>query len=207
MVEDLGPSTSWRKRSAMASVGFLESLWETPIWEGVWPYLDPMESVCLRTAPIEWNVPGKYGAHGELFCFLIQKVPATVLGSETLTPFLNADIRTPLLSADVHKKCALIALHLIAEEGRDGKDGGHAVGLGDGWKMGCPKSPMWESKGEVRSEVEGVSSSGSREGNVGNGALHVIGLYGPGGKVSLFLQDWELAKVAFSCRMVMDMLC
>ena len=36
--------------------------------------------VCLRTASMEWNVPGKYGPQGELFYFLIQKEPATVLG-------------------------------------------------------------------------------------------------------------------------------
>ena len=88
-------------------------------------------------------------------------------------------------------KSALIALHVIAEEGRDG-DGCHAPGLGDGWKMGCPKSPMWESEGEVWWEDKSVSSSGSCEGNVCNDALHVIGLYGSGGKISLFLQDWEL---------------
>ena len=40
-----------------------------------------------------------------------------------------------------------------------------------------------------------------------NEALHVIGLYGPGDKISLFLQDWELAKVALSCHMALDMLC
>ena len=65
----------------MAVVGFLQNLWEKPIWEGVWPYLDPMDSVCvcvLRTASMEWNVPGKYGPHGELFFFLIQKEPATM---------------------------------------------------------------------------------------------------------------------------------
>ena len=28
-----------------------------PIWEGVWPYLDSIDSVCLHTASIEWNVP------------------------------------------------------------------------------------------------------------------------------------------------------
>ena len=74
-------------------------------------------------------------------------------------------------------------------------------------RLGCPKSPMWESEGEARSEDEDVSSSGSREGNVCNEALHVIGLYGPGGKVSLFLKDWELARVALSCHMALDMLC
>ena len=29
----------------------------------------------LRTASTHWNVPGKYGPHGELFFFLIQKEP------------------------------------------------------------------------------------------------------------------------------------
>ena len=82
----------------------------------------------------------------------------------------------PLFSADVLKKCALIALHVIAEEGRGGEDGCHAPGLGDEWKVGCPKGPMWESEGEACSEDGSVSSSGSREGTVCNDALHVIGL-------------------------------
>ena len=43
--------------------------------------------------------------------------------------------------------------------------------------------------------------------NVCNDALHVVGLCGPGGKISLFLNDWELAKVALSCHMALDMLC
>ena len=42
---------------------------------------------------------------------------------------------------------------------------------------------------------------------MGNDALHVIGLYAPAGKISLFLKDWELAKVALRCRMALDMLC
>ena len=76
--------------------------------------------------------------HGELFVFLIQKEPAVVSGSENFSPFFNADIRTPFFSADVLKKCALIALHVIAEEGRDG-DGCHAPGLRNEWKMELPK--------------------------------------------------------------------
>ena len=44
------------------------------------------------------------------------------------------------------------------------------------------------------------------KGIVCNDALRVIGLYGPSGKISLFLQDWELAKVALSCHMSLDML-
>ena len=77
----------------------------------------------------------------------------------------------------------------------------------DEWKMGFPKCATWESEGEAWSEDESVSSSGSREGNVCNDALHVIGLHGPGGKISLFLKNWELAKVALSCHMALDMLC
>ena len=73
--------------------------------------------------------------------------------------------------------------------------------------MGCPKSQMWDSGDEAWSEDECVSSNGSREGNVGNDALHVIGLYGPGDKISLFLKDWDLAKVALSCHMALNMVC
>ena len=72
---------------------------------------------------------------------------------------------------------------------------------------GCSKSQMWESGDEAWSEDESVSSNGSREGNVGNDALHVTGLYGPGDKISLFLKDWELAKVALGCHTALDMLC
>ena len=54
-------------------------------------------------------------------------------GSETVSPFLNADIRTSFFSVDVLKKCALIALHLIAE-GRGGEGGCHAPDLG--WMNG-----------------------------------------------------------------------
>ena len=55
-------------------------------------------------------------------------------GRETVNPFLNADIRTPLFSADVLKKCALLAFHLMAEEGR-GADGCNAPGLEEEWRM------------------------------------------------------------------------
>ena len=109
-------------------------------------------------------------------------------------------------SADVVKKCALIAFHEIAEEGRNG-DGCHVPSFEDERKVGCPKSPMWESEGEAWSEDESVSSCGSREGNVCNDASHVIGLHGHGGKISYFLKDWELTKVALSCHMALDMLC
>ena len=65
---------------------------------------------------------------------------------------------------------------------------------------------MWESEGEARSEDENASSNNSREGNVCNDVLHVSGLYLFGDKINLFLQDWELAEVALSCHMALEML-
>ena len=54
---------------------------------------------------------------------------------------------------------------------------------------------MWESEGEAWSEDEDASSTASR------------GLHGSVDKISLFLNDWELAEVALSCHMALDMLC
>ena len=78
----------------MACAGFFHRLWEKPICEGVWPYLDPWESLFLRTPSVEWNVPRKYGPHGELFFFLIKMEPATMPGSETFSSFFTADMRS-----------------------------------------------------------------------------------------------------------------
>ena len=89
------------------------------------------------------------------------------------------------------------------EEGRGREDGFHAPVSGDERKL----SPTWESEGEAWSEDKSVSSRISGEDNVCNEALRVIWLYGPGDKVPLFLKDWELARVAFSCHMALDMLC
>ena len=113
----------------MGAVGFFRSVWEKPIWEGVWPTWIRLDSACLRTASVEWNVPGKCGPHGELFFFLIQQEPAIAPNSETFSPCTNPDIRTSLFSADVLKKCALIALHVMAKEGRYG-DGFQVPELG-----------------------------------------------------------------------------
>ena len=86
-----------------------------------------MDGVCLRTASMEWNVLGKYGPHGELFFFLIQQAIAP--NNETFSPLINPVIRFPCFSADVLEKCALIALHVMAEE---------AMG-GDGFQVPLPK--------------------------------------------------------------------
>ena len=36
-------------------------------------FLDSMGQCVLRTASTHWNVPKKYGPHGELFFFLLKK--------------------------------------------------------------------------------------------------------------------------------------
>ena len=38
-------------------------------------------------------------------------------------------------------------------------------------------------------------------------ALNVMGRDQSGGKLSLFLKDWELARAALSCHIALDMLC
>ena len=44
------------------------------LWEEVlWPFLDALESVRLRTTSTQWNVPGRYRPCGELFFFLLKK--------------------------------------------------------------------------------------------------------------------------------------
>ena len=82
------------------------------------------------------------------------------------------------IQVETEKACALIGLHMTAEE--------------NAWRSDSASS---------------VSSSSSCEDNVGNDALFVIGLQGSGDTIALFLQDWEVAKVALSCHIALDMLC
>ena len=49
--------------------------------------------------------------------------------------WMKTDIRTPFFSADVFKKCALIALHLKAEEVRGRKSGCRTLDLEKDWEL------------------------------------------------------------------------
>ena len=80
-------------------------------------------------------------------------------------------------------------------------------GLGDIWRHGCPKSLDWDSDEESWSASGGLSSSDFREYHVESLALRVIGLNCSGEKVSFFLVDWELGRVALSCHVALDLLC
>ena len=73
--------------------------------------------------------------------------------------------------------------------------------LGEMWRYGCPKSPA-----DSWIESDGASSA-FREHNVVSLAWHVIGLNWSVEKVSLFLEDWELARVVLSCHVALEMLC
>ena len=84
----------------------------------------------------------------------------------------------PSIPIETAKACALIGLHMTAEE--------------NAWRSDSGSS---------------ASSSSSCEDNVGNDALYVVGLHGSGDTIALFLQDWEVAKVALSCHIALDMLC
>ena len=66
--------------------------------------------------------------------------------------------------------------------------------IGDGF-------PVPELKGG------GEASEDEQPDNVSNEALYVIGLHGSGDKIPRYLQDWEVAKVALSCHIALDMLC
>ena len=190
----------------MVGVGFFQSLLEKPVWEGVWPYLDPMDSVCLRTASMEWNVPGKYGPQGELFFFLVQKERANAPSNETVSLFINPGIRFAFFSADILKKCAPTALHVMAEEGRNG-EGCHVPELREERDMGCPKSPMWESGDEAWSEDESVLPMGHEKAMGTTMRCTSSGCMGLVARSLFSFRIGKLAKVALSCHMALDMLC
>ena len=143
-------------------------------------FLSKKEPMVIRELARFWP---SIWPHGELLFSLIQKKPAFVPDSEAFNSFIGGGFLVPELkggseaSDDVQadnvgnealyvigveavKACALVGLHMMAEE--------------DPWRSdsGSP-----------------VSSSDSCDDTVGNDALHVIGLHRPSSKISLFLQD------------------
>ena len=67
--------------------GMVPELWGKPLWEKVWPHLDPWDSVRLRTASTHCNVPGKYGPHGDHFFFLMKKEQVVASNKVSPNPF------------------------------------------------------------------------------------------------------------------------
>ena len=63
------------------------------------------------------------------------------------------------------------------------------------------KSPVWVTSGRWVAERVQCGRVKAKLGRTLSGCV------GPGDKISLFLQDRELAKVALSCHVALDMLC
>ena len=70
-----------------------------------------------------------------------------------------------------------------------------------GWRLD------WDRDVGSWTDGAGTSSSEQCEHNVESLALNVLGPDQSDDKISLFLEDWELARVAWSCHIALDMLC
>ena len=98
--------------------------------------------------------------HGELLFFLLKK---QLMDLSELVEF------GPCVSAERVKACALIGLHVMAEENFLRSDSGSSPDLGETWRYGCPKSLVWSSN--EWTESEDASSLEYYEHNVDNLAL------------------------------------
>ena len=74
----------------------------------------------------------------------------------------------PCLSAETVKTCALIALHMMAEESALRSDRDSSPDLGDMWMYGCPRSLVWSDDGFEKERSEEYC-----ERNVDNLAIEV----------------------------------
>ena len=79
----------------------------------------PRDVVGLRATATIWNVLGKYGPHGELFFFPIKKEPVV------LRERVDSG---PCITAEMLKACALIGLHMMAEENASLSNGDFSPG-------------------------------------------------------------------------------
>ena len=166
----------------------------------MWPCLDRKDCVRLRTAAVEWNVPMKHGPYGELFYFLIQKEPMP--GKETVDSFFEPDFCRRFSKVVVSN----FVVDYLADEGMKPSD---VIVLGSGGtrEFDGPETLLRESVAEALSENESLSTISFRQNNVCNIALQIIGLDGSDDKMALFFKDRELAKVALSRHIALDMLC
>ena len=98
----------------------------------------------------------------------------------------------PCVSAESLKACALIGLLLLAAEG---KAESMAVNL-----------LIWEICGGTQNALTGTATLKQCEHNVESLALNAVRQDQSGERFSLFLEDWELARVALSCHFALDVL-
>ena len=96
------------------------------------------------------------------------------------------------------KACALIGLHFLVVSTSQFPD------LGDMWRHCCPIIPEW-----ISSCSTSETSCGGEEYEHNNEcrAIEVIGQDWSSEVVAHLFEDWELGRVALSCRMAMGLLC
>ena len=135
----------------------------------------------LRTTTEQWNVPWRYGPYGELFFFLLDKEPMVLRELIRLGPSIRP--HGELLFHLMQKKRAFVP----------DSEAFNSI-IGDGFLVP-----------ELKGECE--ASEDEQADNVSNEAIYVFGVHGSGDKISRYLQDWEVAKVALNCHVAVDMLC
>ena len=154
-----------------------------PLWEEVlWPFLDAWDNVRLRTVSTQWNVPGRHGRYGELFLFLLLLKKETMVLRELFRFGPSKRLHGELLRLLMQKKPTFVP-----------DSEAFNCYIGDGFLV-----PELKGGSEASDDVQAD--------NVSIEALFVIGLHGSGDKISLFSQDWEVAKVSLSCHIALDML-
>ena len=170
-------------------------LWNKPLCESVWPYLDPWTALVCSQPPRIGTFQGSMDRTVSS-SFSFQREEPTVLSE--LVEF------GPCVSADTVKACALIGLRMMAEENILFLERDFSAGLGEMWRNGCPQSLEWICPGPTSEAYCGFEFY---EHIVWNMAFEVIGQDRSINVVALFLKDWELGRVAFGCHMSMDLLC
>ena len=121
------------------------------------------------------------GPHGEFFIILIKKEPVAV----------SNDVPTLCLCGNTNGVCADWST-------------GQSPELGNMWRQGGPKSPEWIGSCSASEPSLGCEVY---EHNNGCWAIEVVGQDRSSEVVALFVEDWELGRVALSCHMTMDRLC
>ena len=91
-----------------------------------------------------------------------------------------------VFSAETVKVCAMIGLHMMAEENALRSDRVSSPDLGEMWKYGCPKSQVWSDDGLEEERGEDTSSVEYYEHTVDNLAIEVVG------------QNWSSEMVSLS---------
>ena len=83
----------------------------------------------------------KYGPYGELFFFLLKK-----------EPMVHCELIEfgPCISVETVKACALIGLHMTAEETALRSNSDSSPDIGEEWRYGGPKKPVCGSNGVTR---------------------------------------------------------